>query len=345
MTGARGPDVRHEFGDASRWSVAITIPARNEARRIVPCLEAAAASLKSRGGIVVAVNGSVDETFARTAAWFEATGASGIVLDERSPPAGSGVGRARRHAIAACSGRLTPRATVMTSDADSRVAADFVDANLADLEGADLVCGRVLPDPDEFARLPAAIGRRGAVEGEYVALTLAARALLDPVPHDPDPVHLNEAGASLAFRMDLHDDVGGIPDLEIGEDRAFGAEAERRGWRVRHSARVMVTTACRLHGRTSGGMAGALRARLVEDDPLVDELLAPAAVTIERARRRGVLRRRCGSQAAFAAAWAEVADAPALQSSRLRLSDLYRELPRLAAALAELEPLAEKRSA
>ena len=337
---------RQEFGTASAWAVAVTIPARNEARRIVPCLEAAATSLKGRGGIVLAVNKSADETVARARAWFEASGATGMILNEQSPPPGRGVGRARRQAVAACAHRLVPGAVIMTTDADSRVAGDWVDANLAELTRADLVCGAVLPDAEEFAKLPATIGRRGVLEGEYMALTLAVRQRLDPVPHDPEPTHLNAAGASLAFTTDVYRDIGGISDFETGEDRAFVLAAERRGWRIRHSARAHVITTCRLNGRTSGGMAGALRARITEADPFVDELLEPAVQTILRARMQGSIRRRCNDGLEFGEALAQMEESTAeLARSRLRLSDLHRELPLLAAAFAELEPVAERKSA
>ncbi|MCB1461154.1 MAG: glycosyltransferase family 2 protein [Nitratireductor sp.] len=345
MSKTFGKAVVHDFGGTHSWPVAVTIPARNEARRLLACLNTTSASLRGRGGIVVAVNGSTDETFALAEAWFRATGSSGILINEAEPPQGSGVGRARRLAIAACERRLADGAVVMTSDADSCVAGDWVDANFAELNGADLICGTVQPDPEEFAQLPATIGRRGAIEGEYMALTIAARTLLDPVPHDPAPTHLNAAGASLAFRMGLYHDVGGIPDLQLGEDRAFVAIAEKRGWRIRHSARAQVNTACRLRGRTSGGMAGALRARITEPDPLVDELLEPSRQTLLRARLRGALRKRCADSAGFEQEWKEVEKRPDLQRVRLRLSDLTRELPFLTAAVAGLTSLPERRSA
>lgn len=339
-----GP-VRLDFGPTGPWPVAITIPARNEADRIVPCLNAAAESLRGRGGIVVAVNASGDDTFALVHAWFRDTGARGILLDEPAPPPGSGVGRARDLAVKACRWRLAPRAAVMTTDADSRVSADWVDANLAELARADLICGTVLPDPEEFARLPACIGARCAIEGEYAALTLAVRRLFDPLPWDPDPTHLHPAGASLAFRADLYADVGGIPDLQTAEDRAFAAAAEARGWRVRHSSAARVVTTCRLDGRAPNGMAGCLSARIFSADPLVDEALEPAATTILRAKLRGDMRRRMG-HASFAATWAQIeATRPDLRRTRLRLSDLGRELPVLAAAVDALMPQAEKQIA
>lgn len=326
--------IRCEFGPASTWRVAITIPARNEERRILACLDAAFASLRDRGGIVVAVNGSQDATFARAQAWFRGSGASGIVLDDPSPMPSEGVGGARRKAINACLPRLSSASAIMTTDADSQVFNDWVDANLAELQQADLICGSVLPDAEEFASLPPVIARRGVLEGQYMALTLAAYYQIDPVPHDPCPSHINPAGASLAFRPALYSDLGGIPAIGMGEDRAFAAMAEARDWRIRHSSLAKVTTACRLYGRTSGGMAGALRARISEADPLVDELLRPARQTLLRAAMRAELRSRLGLRG-FGTAWSEIeASAPELRSPRMHMSDLARELPLLASGLA-----------
>lgn len=337
---------RHDHGSLDGCAIVITIPARNEAGRIVACLDAAAASLKGRGGIVLAVNGSTDETLALAQGWFESTGTKGIVLDDPSPPPGSGVGRARRHAVAACAGKLAPGAVVMTTDADSRVSPDWVDANIAELGKADLICGSVHIDAGEYARLPNAVKQHGAVEGVYMALTLAAYTLLDPVPHDPMPTHMVASGASLAFRMALYNDVGGIPALEVCEDRAFADRAEACGWRVRHSAIARVVTSCRLTGRTSGGMAGTLRARIAEADPLVDELLEPSAQTILRAQMRGTLRRAFRNGAGFGPAWSQLEQgSPAFKRSRMRVSDLKRELPLLGAALQDVPAEPERRSA
>ncbi|WP_102108957.1 glycosyltransferase [Oceaniglobus roseus] len=338
MTTPRPARRRCAFGSGAGWPVVVTIPARNEADRIVACLDAAALALRGRGGLVVAVNGSQDDTFERARRWFEATGAAGVLLDDHGGVAG-GVGAARRRAVEAGLARLAPAAVVMTTDADSTVFPDWVDANLDALRQADLVCGTVLPDPAEFARLPTIIAGRGAIEGEYTALTIALRTLVDPVPHDPAPTHNSEPGASLAFRMALYDDVGGMPAIPEGEDRTFAARADLRGWRLRHSAEARVSTSCRLRGRTPGGMARALSARITEADPAVDAGLETAAATLHRARLRRHLRELQVDPDASAAALAQARNAlTALPRRRLRLSDLHRELPELAAAVQALRP-------
>ncbi|NIZ11263.1 glycosyltransferase family 2 protein [Pseudooceanicola sp. HF7] len=321
------------FGPDSPWPAAITIPARNEAERILFCLEAARLSLRDRGGIVLVVNGSTDATFARAKDWFTTTRTAGLLMDLADTPPG-GVGAVRRQAVAAATPRLAPQGVVLTTDADSRVCPDWLDANLSELSQADLICGTVLPDAQEFAQLPRIISQRGAAEGEYVALTLALRALIDPLEHDLAPCGLGAAGASLAFRMPLYLDTGGIPALPRNEDRAFAAIAEDRGWRVRHSEKVRVSTSCRLDGRAPGGMAEALAQRISDPDPLVDSALEPADRTLQRSHLR---RARREDLARFGPGSLQVAQIDrqlaGLARIPMRLSDVERELPLLAAAV------------
>ncbi|WP_073334068.1 glycosyltransferase family 2 protein [Wenxinia saemankumensis] len=313
----------------------MTIPARDEAERIGACLDSVAAALEGRGGVVVMVNGAADATADIARDRLSALGCPGLVLEQRFPPAGGGVGWARRLAIRAALDRLAPGGAVMTTDADSRVAPDWVRANLFELDRADVICGTILPDPEEAAALPPVIAGKGRVEGEYEALSRRIGALIDPVPHDPHPAHLNAAGASLAFRRGVLDLIE-MPLLATGEDRAFVRAAGAAGLRVRHSWRVRVTTSCRLDGRADGGMAGALRRRITEEDPWVDEMLMPVEVLLRRARTSAEL--RAGrDQRAYGPLWAarETAD-PALRAPRMRLSDLCRELPRLRVEAARL---------
>ena len=224
---------RQEFGPPGPWPVAVTIPARNEAERILACLDAARHALRGRGGIVVAVNGSQDRTLADAREWFERTGAPGLLLDLPVTPAG-GVGEVRHLAVCACAGRLAPGAAVMTTDADSTVFPDWVDANLDELRRVDLVCGTVIADPGEFARLPPAIARLGAVEGEYLALTLAVRRLIDPVPHDPDPSHIERGGREPCLPHAALPRRGWVPGA--GRVGGPGIRGRRRGKRLASAA-------------------------------------------------------------------------------------------------------------
>ena len=323
------PVSAQAFGACGGWEVAVAIPARNEERRIAACLTAVATSLGRRGGIVLNVNGSDDETAATAARWFEQTGASGVVLEDPYPPARSGVGQAHRVATEMALSCLGRDGVVLITDGDTAVAPDWVTSNIIELAHADLICGRILVDPEEFSTLPTVVADRAVGESEYLRLTIALREALDPLAHDPLPEHLSAGGASLAFRAPLYHAVGGFPDVVEREDRLFAEAAEAQGLRVRHSSLPRVVASCRLTGRTPGGMSGTLRTRVHEPDPFCDELLEPARITERRMRLRGEARRRwSGTPRDFAAAWArtEAAD-ETLRCQRLRLSDLQRELP------------------
>ena len=332
------PILARAFGPCTDWQVAVAIRARNEERRIVGCLAAVANALGGRGGIVLNVNASDDETAATAARWFEASGIAGVVIEDPFPPARCGVGLARRVATEMAIGCLAPDGVVMTTDGDTAVAPDWVTANLAELAHADLVCGKVLVDAEEFSTLPPLVGERAVDESEYLRLTIALRAALDPLAHDPRPEHLSAGGASLAFRAGLYHAVGGFPDVTEREDRLFAEAAEAQGLRVRHSSLPRVVASCRLTGRTPGGMSGTLRTRIHDADPFCDELLEPAEITERRLRLRGTARRRWrGTPRGFAEAWAatEAAD-ETLRCDRMRLSDLRREMPILRAIVGSL---------
>ncbi|RWR13311.1 glycosyltransferase family 2 protein [Sinirhodobacter populi] len=341
------PRSRHQaerFGNQSGWRVAVVIPARNEQDRIRGCLDALAASLaraRCPGGIVLVVNNTEDGTTAMARDWWGAHPDSpGILLDCTSPEDQAGVGWARRQGLDAASAQLPQDGILMTSDADARVDPGWVAANLAELTQADLICGTVRPMEAELSRLPDAFGRHGPREGAYMQAIVRLISTLDPQPHDPAPAHRNAAGASLAFSALLHADVGGMPCLPIREDRVFVGNAEARDWRIRYAGAPVVLASCRLTGRTGGGMAAALRARIEEDDPLCDELLEPARTALLRYGLKGQLRRSWPDGALvgvlaphlpsghdrgghFGAFWRLVENAlPGLRPVRLRQSDL-----------------------
>ena len=312
------------FGPAGPWTAAIIIPARDEAQRILRCLDAAALAACTAHpvvtGLVVVVNNSTDGTYGLAVDWATAhPNVPLLLVDCHFAPHQANAGAARRVGLDLAAGHVVPTGALMTTDADSAVRPDWVTGNLDALQHADLICGRFVADPVEARTLPEAVTRHCTVESDYLSVAVKAAALLDPQPHDPDPPHLNAPGASLAFTRHLYETVGGMPAISMSEDRAFAALAEAHDFRLRHSDTVIVETSCRMTGRTGGGMAGALLARAVEADPLADEWLEPAATFVLRYRLRGHLR----------AAWP---DPIALQA---RLADAlgFAEAVRLMSAL------------
>lgn len=366
MTTGRRSGTILAFGETEGWDIAVVVPAKNEADRIAGCLSALAVSAAHLPdvsvGIVLVVNNTTDDTVARARDW--AAGLRGeaalVVIDHHFEPARSGVGHARRLGFELALDSMPDDGVFLMTDADTHVGPTWIVDNLCELRGADVVCGCVDAIADEQRQLPPEISRHGSWESDYVATALQLAAALDPLPHDPRPAHHNGAGASMAFRKSVYQAVGGLPALQVGEDRAFVEQAEALDFRIRYSDRPVVYTSCRMTGRTDGGMAGALRERRDLPDPPSDEWLEPAATFHLRHALRGALRaawpapdrvadvlqRFLGAEAAalregpvpvhFGQFFQQIeARAQALLRVRMHQSDCRRELPTLQRLLDE----------
>ncbi|MCJ2067605.1 glycosyltransferase [Methylobacterium sp. J-030] len=240
----------------------VCIPARNEQERLPLLL----ASLDRQTGVstpvrvVVLANNCTDGT----AAAVRAKQASGAwpALDIRLIEAAlSGqeahVGTARRMALDAGADWLAedgvPDGVLLTTDADARLPADWIAANLRALEHADVVGGRLVIDEDGEAD-PRLADLHARIE-RYWAGVRRLEDLLDPPPYDPAPRHGDHTGASLAVPVALYRAVGGLPPLPCGEDNALVGLLRANGARLRHCPNVRVMVSARHQGRVSGGMA------------------------------------------------------------------------------------------
>jgi Glycosyl transferase family 2 len=346
------------FGRCSGWDAGVVVPARNEARRLGRCLAALDSAIGARcAGVVIVVNNSADASAAIVEDWFLKTGRSGMLVDCALPRAWSNVGRVRDIGLSLADRCLRSGGVLMTTDADCRVRKSWMAANLDELRRADVVCGRIEGDPVEAARLPAAALAHARHETSYLRAALSAAVRLDPLPHDPEPVHRSTPGASLAFGQKVYRRVG-MHSLPADEDRTFVALAERADFRVRYSGAARVVASCRMFGRTGGGMAATLRHRASDPDPLCDPWLEPAETLVLRHALRGLLRRAfpCrklmgevlrgllgkGDLLPAAQGIGDVlagveAHAPALARRRVRQSEIPRELHRLERLMAARE--------
>jgi hypothetical protein len=147
---------------------------------------------------------------------------------------------------------------LLTTDADTLVAPDWIDANLRALDQpCDAVAGAAHLMRRERAELAPEHRRRLLTAGKYFTALAYLRAEQAPA-YDPWPRHDYEGGASIALRLDAYRAVGGAPPLPVSEDRALFAAVRDRGGRVRHATDVRVFTSCRLEGRAQGGTADTL---------------------------------------------------------------------------------------
>ena len=272
--------------------VAVAIPVKDEAERIVPCLTALARQQAAPPPVIVLlINNSSDAT----ASIARSCGASlGVRLDVSEvslAPERANAGTARSLAMARAAELAGPDGVLLTTDADGRVPPDWLAANLRALAtGADAVAGRAVIDAEEAKLIPSALHEADARECAYAALIDEIASLLDPDPLDPWPRHDEASGASLAVRVATYRAVGGMPEVPLGEDRLFVRALVDHDMHVRHDPAVWVTVSGRTEGRAKGGMAETMRRRMSAPDLLLDDRLEAANAAVRRARLRNTAR-------------------------------------------------------
>ena len=271
--------------------VIVAIPARDEADRIGACVHALSRQVGvSPPRVLLLVNNTVDRT-ADLVRQLD-IGIPIDVIEHQFPPHQCSAGHARRLAMELAAARAGPGGVVLTTDADSCAAPDWLAENLRHIDaGMDAVAGVAEIDPIEAALIPAALHRADAEESAYAALLDEIDSLIDPDADDPWPRHTQHSGASICVTVAALRRAGGVPAIALGEDRALFAALRQTGARIRHAPEVRVTVSGRLFGRATGGMADTIRRRMVQADPFLDDALEPAAIAVRRSDSRAMLRR------------------------------------------------------
>lgn len=303
---------------------AVCVPAQDEERFLPASLASLIASMHrcdARGAIVLLVNNSTDGSW-RLA--HEILGASGCAYVTASVALGGDAAdapHARRIALD-IGALLATEGTLMTTDADTQVSPDWATINLRHIRaGADLVCGSVSFDPQEYAALPEPVRRCGDIEATYAAKLerLWRRWTGGSAPS----FQIAAMGASLALPTPRYREIGGMPTPRVGEDKALAKLARRRGWAITMAGDVKVETSGRLSARAIGGMGDALRSRATNKDPYCDEQMVPLALLRRLANIWNSLPESC---LRFAQLDDAVALDPALQHPRMRLSQVLMQL-------------------
>lgn len=271
----------------------IAIPAKNEAERLPKLLAALARqtwlSTSPRPlDVIVVLNNCDDHSADAIDAAAKRHNALRIeVTNVRFPPPAAHVGTARRLAMERARHIGGPDCVLLSTDADTAPASDWIEASLRVIgAGADLVGGHLIADRREQALLGPSFSRRAAHHREYAMLVDRLGSLVDPDPNDPWPRHADHTGASLAVRGDVYSALGGMPAISVREDVAFVAKAIAAGYRLRHSLDVRVTVSARLDGRARGGMADCLKAWLAAEANGAPHLVDSAAAVFFRLARR-----------------------------------------------------------
>jgi GT2 family glycosyltransferase len=335
----------------ARPTTVVAIPVRDEAERITACLTALDRQDRLPDMVLLLLNNCTDTTEAIARVLARSFRFDLKLICRELPPAQANAGSARRIALALAARVAGPDGILLTTDADAVVSPDWVSRNVAGLRrGSDLICGRIVVDPVEAAMIPAHLHKDDRLECSLIGLLDDMAWIIDPDPNDPPLRHTEASGASLAVSVAAFDRVGGIPRVPSGEDRAFVDALQRMDARIRHDPAINVTVSARIVGRAQGGMADAIRRRMVRQDVFTDDQVEPAHDSLRRLtlRRRarsawssGVVDRALAaglgldsarlaealSAAYFGAAWAEIESrSPTLRRQRVRFVDLPKEI-------------------
>jgi GT2 family glycosyltransferase len=259
--------------------IAIAVPVRNEVERLSQLLRALA-DQRDAGEVTLALffDNCDDGSEALVASFpmpFK------VITDCDCGGAHPNAGRARRRAMALAL-RAVPHGTLLTTDADSVPAPDWIARSRQALEHADVVAGRILREPGRGSPTQERLER-------YYERLHQMRRSLDPVGWEAPRTHHWSSAASLAIPAPLYQTLGGFPELASGEDAALLDAAVRGGWRVRRDADVRVVTSSRRSGRTLGGFAALLSA--CDDSAVVPTMAHPddeAWRYMQHARARAV---------------------------------------------------------
>jgi len=230
----------------------VVVPARDEQERVGACLLALARQRRVDAGsfeVFLVLDHCRDDTRGRALAAASAAGRPALTIIDSLIP---GVGHARRAGMDAACRRLLdaglPDGLIATTDADSRVAPDWLAVQLElAATGAQAIGGRIELEPNEAALLPPGVlASRHERARERLASIRGDSALCE---------HHQFSGASLALTARTYQEVGGLPDVDALEDEALQRLLEERGIPIVRSGRVRVTTSARTEGRAPRGLA------------------------------------------------------------------------------------------
>ena len=314
----------------------VCIPARNEAAELPGTLAALAIAVAphaERTAIVVVLNDTTDRSADILRDWFARTAFCYILVEATFAPEIADAPHCRRLAMD-IGNIVAPSGILLTTDADTCVAPDWVTQNIRALDRASaLICGSVDIQPDALAALPPSVITCGDREAAY-------RTATERLWHDwadvPAPrLHVNAMGASLAMRASAYRAVGHLPVPPVAEDKALAAACLRTDIPVIEAAAVKAVTSGRIDARAAGGMGDALRDRAISSDPLCDEALVPVAILRARADAWNQLLGKYPVAVARRRYFTALDAFTELQANRMRLSHVNAELARAQSLLTD----------
>ncbi len=232
-------------------AVVVVVPAHDEEQGIADTLATVRRSLAharqhgavSDAALEVVAHRCRDHTAAAARRAVGDLAQARVHRDDTSTTVGQVRDAAARRGLARLRSRVE-QTWVLSTDADTRVAPTWVVDILATARREQTVAVVGLADLDHWPGTPAA-------RADYDAL-LAAK-----MRHDVSGLHRHDHvyGANLGVRADAYLDVGGFPDVPVGEDQHLVDRLTARGHRLSRTTAVRVVTSGRLRGRAPGGLA------------------------------------------------------------------------------------------
>lgn len=231
--------------EPAQWSVAVVVPAHDEAALLPLCLASVAvAGAAVAGRALVSTIVVADACADATAAVAGAHGAEVLEVGYRNVGAAraSGVGAA----LAAPGLAAARRTWLASTDADTVVPPDWLSRQL-DLADAGFVAVAGVVRVDSFLDHPA--GTESAFAAHYAT--------------EPGAPHTHVHGANIGARADAYLRAGGWDALGLAEEHDLWRRLRAAGERCLATTTLWVTTSGRANGRADGGFADLL-AGLVE---------------------------------------------------------------------------------
>lgn len=257
---------------SSALRACVVVPARNEEARVASLIASLAAQHDGRGNLLEAdsfevlllLNNCSDGTASvarerqREYPWLRLH-----VIEVSFAAPEAHVGKARQllfdtafHRFQLLRGQA---GLILTTDADSRPAPDWITQSAAEIaQGVDAVGGRILLEPEEWAALPLGVRKFFLLDIGYRRALEEMRSLFAPQRHDPFPRHHQHFGGSFAVTASAYARASGMPLRSFHEDIGLYQAIIDSGGRVRHSEAVRVHTSARMVGRAQGGLADAI---------------------------------------------------------------------------------------
>ncbi len=261
----------------------VAVPVHNEEARLRSLVASLAAQTQAPSGVTLLLNNCGDQSEAvahRLQSDYPDVNLH--VTHVTLPAERANVGHARRMAMDAAYERLGGQGLILTTDADTVCAPDFVQAMHREIgRGADAVGGRVQLYPHDRRALSPGVRRLFLLDIGYRRMVERLADRIDPEPGDPYPRHHQHFGAALGVTAEWYARVGGLPPHPSNEDVAFYQAIREAGGRFRHSLEVRAFTSARRDGRAPQGMADALTEWDAQADTGVTPIV-PDAASLER---------------------------------------------------------------